>query len=483
VVDIHKRLESNRVSRKTGDNAGPLRPSGAVLDIAKRLEGAGFETWCVGGAVRDALLGHPHLDWDLATAATPQQVRRLFRRTIPVGIEFGTVGVLDDRGVMHEVTTFRRDVRTDGRHAVVEFGASLEDDLARRDFTINAIAYSPSRKEIRDPFGGREDLEAGIVRAVGTPTERMREDRLRALRAIRFASRFDFAIEPATWSAIVASAPHLRRLSMERVKQELEKTMDQVARPSRALRLWRESGALSALVPALANVSDVALAAMDEVARPVAGEGAAGTGRPDRRINRLLALFSDLEPEAAGRALRDLRFSNADIAWITGVLARWRAIEGELRAALPAAHGAGSGTAEENRGTGTSGSPSGAATLPAAATVRRWVGATGRARVRAVLRLAAARFAAERATGGAAPSAASVRAIYREALTTAFRDPVEIGDLAVDGDDLRAAGIPPGPALGRVLARLLEDVLEDPARNTREWLIPRARELFSQLER
>ena len=122
-----------------------LNPPKTVRGIVKRLEDAGFETWCVGGAVRDALLGHPHLDWDLATRATPQEVRKLFKRTVPVGIEFGTVGVLDDDNVMHEVTTFRRDVNTDGRHAVVEFGASLDDDLARRDYTINAIAYSPSK--------------------------------------------------------------------------------------------------------------------------------------------------------------------------------------------------------------------------------------------------------------------------------------------------------------------------------------------------
>ncbi|HEU4585686.1 MAG TPA: CCA tRNA nucleotidyltransferase [Gemmatimonadaceae bacterium] len=454
------------MNKETPGSAGRLRPSGAVLDIAKRLENAGFETWCVGGAVRDALLGHPHLDWDLATAATPQQVRRLFRRTIPVGIEFGTVGVLDDRGVMHEVTTFRRDVKTDGRHAVVEFGASLDDDLARRDFTINAIAWSPSRKELRDPFGGEADLRARIVRAVGVPEERMREDRLRALRAIRFASRFGFEIEPATWAAIVASAPHLRRLSMERVKQELEKTMEQVECPSSALRLWRDSGALQVLIPSLANISDVALGAMDEVARPVPAEGAAGVGRPDRRMNRFVALFSDLEPEEAGRTLRALRFSNADIAWITSVLARWRVIEGGLRAALPAADHAGSG----------------ATTPPPAAVVRRLVGAAGRTRVRAVLRLAAARFSAERKAGREAPSSSSMRALYRAALRTAFRDPVEIGDLAVDGDDLRKAGIPPGPALGKVLARLLEDVLEDPARNTSEWLVPRARELYAQLE-
>src|SRR5512135_700242 len=167
-----------------------LHPPEEVLEIASKLRKAGFETWCVGGAVRDALLGHAHLDWDLATAATPAQVRRLFKKTIPVGIAFGTVGVLDPQGVMHEVTTFRRDVRTDGRHAEVEFGASLDDDLARRDFTINAIAYSPRRKEVRDPFDGQGDLARKLVRAVGDPEARMREDRLRALRAIRFAARF-----------------------------------------------------------------------------------------------------------------------------------------------------------------------------------------------------------------------------------------------------------------------------------------------------
>src|SRR3954468_2255607 len=154
-----------------------LNPPETVLDIAAALERAGYEAWCVGGAIRDALLGHPHLDWDLATSATPTQMRELFgaRRTIPIGVEFGTVGVLDRFGAMHEVTTFRRDVKTDGRHAEVEFGVSLEDDLARRDFTISAIAYSPKLDELRDPFGGRSDLDARIVRAVGDPEARMRE--------------------------------------------------------------------------------------------------------------------------------------------------------------------------------------------------------------------------------------------------------------------------------------------------------------------
>ena len=192
-----------------------LNPPPAVLKIARTLEKAGYETWCVGGAVRDALLGHPHLDWDLATAARPPQIRSLFARTVPVGIKFGTIGVLDETMIMHEVTTFRRDVNTDGRHAEVEFGATLDEYLARRDYTINAIAYSPSKKEIADPFGGQADIEKGIVRAVGDPQERMREDRLRALRALRFAARFEFEIDPATWDAIVGSAPHLGRLSAE----------------------------------------------------------------------------------------------------------------------------------------------------------------------------------------------------------------------------------------------------------------------------
>ncbi|XWV16357.1 MAG: CCA tRNA nucleotidyltransferase [Gemmatimonas sp.] len=201
--------------------------------------------------MRDALLGLAHLDWDLATSATPQQVRRLFKRTVPVGIEFGTIGVLDRDGRMHEVTTFRHDVQTDGRHAIVQFGASLDEDLARRDFTINAIAYDPIAKVLRDPFEGRGDLSRRLVRAVGTADERMREDRLRALRAIRFAARFDFEIAPETWAAIVDSAPHLTRLSPERVKQELDKTMEQVLRPSVALTRWRESGAFTALIPVL----------------------------------------------------------------------------------------------------------------------------------------------------------------------------------------------------------------------------------------
>ena len=213
-----------------------------VLGILEELERAGFETWCVGGAIRDALLGNPQVDVDLATAAPPAEVRRIFKRTVPVGLEHGTVGVLDQFGELHEVTTFRRDVQTDGRHAVVEFGVSLDDDLARRDFTINAIAWHPVRHEWRDPFGGLEDLDAGMVRAVGDPATRFREDRLRILRALRFAARFDFVIAPDTWEAARLQVSETVHLSAERVREEWWKSVSSARDPLEMIRLWQASG-------------------------------------------------------------------------------------------------------------------------------------------------------------------------------------------------------------------------------------------------
>lgn len=417
-----------------------LRPPGQVIELARTLQDAGFATWCVGGAVRDALLGLAHLDWDLATAATPAEVRKTFRRTIPVGIEFGTVGVLDQNGVMHEVTTFRRDVRTDGRHAVVEFGASLDEDLARRDFTINAIAYDPIAKVLHDPFRGREDLAAGIVRAVGVPDDRMREDRLRALRAIRFASRFGFDIEDETWAAIVASAPHLTRLSPERVKQELDKTMEQVAHPSQAFRRWRDSSAFAALVPALRTVSDTTLASVDRLPRP----GLAT--RPLRRMLRTAALFSALDGQAAEQALRALRASNQEITVVGTLVDRWQRFGDSLTATL------------------TTGE------LPDDPTLRRLAAEIGRLRVNAFLRLGAAHW-----SGNPHIPPALVRALFRRLMRIAFRDPIEIADLAVDGDDLRQHGIAAGPALGRTLQMLRQAVIEDPTRNTRDVLLEMAR--------
>lgn len=222
-----------------------------VIAIVRRLEEAGYETWCVGGAIRDALLGGAGSDVDLATAAPPTAVRSLFRRTIAVGIEHGTVGVLDEAGTLHEVTTFRHDVVTDGRHAVVAFGASLEEDLARRDFTINAIAYHPLHERWSDPFDGRVDLARGVVRAVGDPAQRFREDRLRILRALRFAARLGFTIDPPTWDAAISQAGDIAHLSAERVRDEWVKGIRSAADVRALMELWLDAGVARTWVPEL----------------------------------------------------------------------------------------------------------------------------------------------------------------------------------------------------------------------------------------
>jgi tRNA nucleotidyltransferase (CCA-adding enzyme) len=274
----------------------PLDIPVPILQIARTLEGAGFEAWCVGGSLRDTLLGHPHSDYDIATSATPEQVQRLFARTIAVGIKYGTVGVLDEHRTLHEVTTFRRDVATDGRHAVVQYGVSLEDDLARRDFTINAIAYHPLRHEWRDPFAGTRDLQAGLVRCVGVPGERFREDFLRILRGLRFAARFGFQIEPATWNAAQAAAPGLAQLSAERVRDEWFKGLQTTTSVTRLVSLWIDVGAARVWLPEL----ETGALQADTVPEPPAGA-------------RDPVLLTALAVETPSTVLSRLRASNAQI--------------------------------------------------------------------------------------------------------------------------------------------------------------------------
>lgn len=430
-----------------------VRPPAAVREIARRLEGAGHETWCVGGAVRDALLGSADLDWDLATAATPDVVRQLFPRTVPVGMEHGTIGVFGSDGRLHEVTTFRADVETDGRHAVVKFGVSLDEDLARRDFTINAMAWSPSHNQLRDPFGGQEDLRARLVRAVGDPARRMAEDRLRALRAIRFASRFDFAIDADTWRAIVDSAPSLTRLSVERVFQEWTKTLEQVRCPSAAFDRWRTSGALAVLVPSLMDVPAGFFAAIDHI--PLASRSSRPERASLRRLIRLVLPFMPLGGTGARDALTALRASNSESAFASALAATWASSGQELE---------------------------GLAIAPVAsdAALRHIVARIGRLRVHGTLRAFAAVWAARRAAGAAAPTQLETLRLARRMLRIAFTDPVALGDLAVSGDDLREAGIRPGPQLGRILHRLLQRVLDDPTLNTHVQLLSLARHLAEE---
>lgn len=373
-----------------------------VSEIAATLEAAGFETWCVGGALRDRLLGHPSEDVDLATAAAPEQVMQLFPRTVAVGVKFGTVGVLDRHKVLHEVTTFREDVTMDGRHAVVAYGVSLEADLARRDFTINALAYHPLRHEWRDPFGGHADLQQKVVRAVGDPARRFAEDYLRILRAVRFAARFGFEIEPSTWTAAKAGAGGLRGLSAERIREEWLKGLETALSLARLVSLWRESGAAAIWLPELGTEY------------PFASEAPT----PRDAIVLTAGLLSD--PAAA---LRRLRASNAEIERASAI----------AKAPLEP-------TAREPKA------------------VRRWLAQVGDAADD--LALLAAYHQGNR------PAWAETMAGTR-----ARGEPVRRGQLAVSGDDLRAAGVAPGPELGTLLGRLLEAVLEDPSLNEKQRLL------------
>jgi len=403
--------------------------------IAHKLQDAGHDTWAVGGAVRDVLLGRPAGDWDLATHARPGEVQKIFRRTVPLGVEHGTVGVLKD-GTLYEVTTFRRDVETDGRHAVVAFADTIEEDLARRDFTINAVAWHPLRETLLDPFDGVADMERRLLRTVGRAQERFREDYLRILRALRFAGLFGLDIEPETWSALVAAVDHLRSLSAERIRDELVKVLDADSEPSRALGLYAESGALGVLYSELAPLAAardrwaLALATLDELPR----------GRP---MLRLAALLKGVQPADAAALLVRLRFSNAQVdeaAYLANA------------APLPSLRAG-------------------------EAAMRRWLSASGPHRLAALVRLEVARARAERRRGGR-DRVDEVVASWREAKRVrAAAPPLAVGDLAFDGRGLIGLGLKPGPHFGRILDGLLDWVLEDPARNRTDLLAERAREL------
>lgn len=415
-------------------NGCVVRAPAPVRRIVQRLEEAGFETWAVGGAVRDAALGRRpagSVVWDLATAARPEQVRRLFRRTVPLGVEYGTVGVFGSDGILHEVTTFRSDVATFGRKAVVEFGRTLRDDLARRDFTMNALAWHPLRRVLRDPHGGRADLETGVLRAVGDPSKRFREDYLRVLRGFRFAGALGLRVDPATWAGMVEAVPGLAHLSAERVREELAKVLSGPA-PSRALALYHKSGALAQLAPEL-----------DDHAVPAAfGAVDAAAARLAVRLAVLLlhGLAERSSPPAtADVLLRRLCFSNAD----------------RKRTGLAMAGGLAPSESSRNDD----------------AARRRWTAGVGRAGLRDVARVW---FAVLRA-GSGRPGALEVVRRARRDLHAGV--PLSVRELAVGGGDLVAAGWPPSPAIGRALRRLLDAVWERPSLNERSSLLRLASEI------
>ena len=425
-----------------------FRPPEGLLHVARGLEEGGFQAWAVGGALRDALLGRSRADWDLATDARPDEITSLFRRTVPLGVEHGTVGVLTAEGSLYEVTTFRLDVESDGRHAVVEFADTIVEDLARRDFTINAMAWRPATDELQDPYGGASDLAAGVVRAVGEPELRFAEDYLRVLRGLRFAGAYGLTIEERTWEALCAAVPAMDRLSAERVREELTKVMAAEA-PSAALRLYGEAGAFSVWYPELAGAAtaprwEQTLAAVDAIART----------RVILRVARLL-LAIDGEPDGLHRAdaaaalLQRLKFSRAETKRTRHLVTHY----------LPLVHPADS-----------------------AARIREWIHDVETGHARDLFRL---HFAMARATGSEETCRALLYTWRRVHEELVRGSPVVLGDLAIGGDDLLALGLPRGPLVGLMLEELLAQVIEAPEANEREELLRRARELIElgQLDR
>ncbi|GMR12321.1 MAG: CCA tRNA nucleotidyltransferase [Gemmatimonadota bacterium] len=409
-----------------------------VLRIVERLEEEGFETWAVGGVVRNHLLGHDLGDWDLTTRATPQELMRLFKRTVPIGIDHGTVGVLGEDGTLFEVTTFRKDVEPKGRRAVVEFAEHIEDDLARRDFTINAIAWHPLRKEFLDPFDGSDDLDRRVLRTVGEARERFSEDVLRVLRGLRFAAAFDLTVDADTWVALCDAADQLDILSGERVREELLKVLG-VGMPSRALSLYAASGVLSGLYPEIDADADewsLALLACDGLS----------AARPILRLTAVLGVLVDgpgTPGERASVLMDRLRFSNSEVRLVTRLLDS------------PPVPSAAAGEADR----------------------RRWLSSVGPELVEPLGRLHTA-WARARRAALAHPADDAVAAWRGVRATRRQCPPLTLDDLALSGDDLIAMGYSPGPRFGGALRSMLDSVLDDPARNTAEHLSALAAEIL-----
>ena len=391
----------------------------ALLDA---LHTAGYAAYAVGGCVRDSLLGLVPHDWDLCTSALPQQVLELFgeARCIPTGLQHGTVTVKQGGG-LYEITTFRTEgAYTDGRHPdEVHFVPDVREDLARRDFTINAMAYN-EKEGLIDPFGGQADLQQGIVRAVGVPHQRFTEDALRILRLYRFAARFGFAIDPPTAQAAQELCAHLDCVSVERIEEELAKLL---SAPAPAAYL--DEKILGVVLPEL---SPEALAA----AKPVVDACPAGE---QALPVRLAALLLSLGEDGTRRTLRRLRCSNACIEE-TAVLVR------EVVSGVP---------------------------VSLNIYARRLL---GKYNLCTVQRLAALGTALQ-------PEHAADFAALSELAERLDADGVccRVSQLAVNGRDLMAAGVPAGPGIRKVLEALLDGVIREEYPNERQALLAAVQQL------
>ncbi|HNU67599.1 MAG TPA: hypothetical protein PKH54_03990 [Myxococcota bacterium] len=282
--------------------------------IARMLSAAGFEAWLAGGSVRDLLMGRTPMDFDIATSARPEQVIAIFDRTIPVGVRFGVV-IVRMYGFDYEVATFRSDIgHSDGRRPDDVRFTDLHEDVKRRDFTMNGIVCDPVSGCVVDLVGGIDDIRNGVIRAIGDPAERFREDRLRQMRAIRFAAQTGFSIEPATLAAVAENAPFIVKVSAERIAEEYRKLLES-GDPARGLELAARTGTLNHTIPELS--ADAAGSAV-ELARRL-------SGGPIELM--WAAVLQSLDPQKAGDVLRRLRRSNAMIDSVVAILSDAREAE------------------------------------------------------------------------------------------------------------------------------------------------------------
>lgn len=442
-----------------------------VLRVTRGLDEAGFEAYVVGGCIRDLLLGQEPNDWDVTTNATPENIQAIFPHTFYTN-EFGTVGVVwddasDERRKVIEVTPYRLEGKySDSRRPdSVHWSKKLEDDLKRRDFTVNALAYSPEKDVLVDSYEGQKDLTAGLLRAVGAPRDRFAEDALRIVRAIRLAAQLDFAIEPATKDAMVTEVERLSRISKERLRDEFVKMLNS-QKPMKAIQLAQAVGALRYIAPDLergmgieqnqAHSYDV----WEHNLRSL--QHAADKGWSfDIRLS---ALFHDVsKPETRRRsdekgdwtfyghdvvgarvtkkALQDLRFPKETIDKVSS-LVRWHMFFSDPEKV----------------------------TLSA---VRRIVRNVGQENIWDLVNL---RICDRIGTGRPKEQPFRLRK-YQSMIEEALRAPLTVGMLKLNGTDLMQMGEKPGPRIGFLLHALLEEVLDAPEKNTEEYLRKRVGEL------
>jgi tRNA nucleotidyltransferase (CCA-adding enzyme) len=436
-----------------------------VLDLCERLRSKGKRAWIVGGCVRDRLLGRAVADWDVATDARPKELLAIFPRAVPTGIEHGTVTVVKD-GHHYEVTTLRGEgTYTDGRRPDwVEFVDDITRDLARRDFTVNAIAVDPLDGRLIDPFDGRGDLERGVLRAVGDPRQRFSEDGLRVLRAARFVATLELTLDPATEAAIAPTLDTYRKVAAERVRDEWLKTM-KARQPSRAFDVMRRTGILGITCPELLegvgmeqnkwHAFDVwrhGMECMDACqADPVLRIAAMlhDVGKPrtrawsDKTSDYTFYDHDRVGAEIAAPIAERLRFSNEDRERIVA-LVRFHLFH----------------YSDEWSD----------------AAVRRWIRRVGADRLADLYLLNQADVRAkgrdfEPDLAALAALEAHVARVLAEGAALSTRD------LKVNGHDLMTElGVKPGRVIGEILEALLESVTTDPALNERGRLLERARE-------